>query len=65
MVNIVAKGEIARFVQFLLLFLCFQKGIRKRVYEGKELKWSVPSKDNEKLENDMEECIPPGPMVTG
>ena len=23
--NIVAKGEIARFVQFLLLSLCFQK----------------------------------------
>ena len=33
--NIVTKGEIARFVQFLLLSLCFQKavccrGIRKR-----------------------------------
>ena len=38
--NIVAKGEIARFVQFLLLTLCFQKaicwrGVRKRLYEGK------------------------------
>ena len=38
--NIVSKGEIARFVQFLLLSLCFQKavccrGIRKRLYEGK------------------------------
>ena len=38
--NIVAKGEIARFVQFLLLSLCFQKavccrGIRKCLYEGK------------------------------
>ena len=38
--NIVAKGEIARFVQFLLLSLCFQKGVccrgvRKRLYEGK------------------------------
>ena len=36
--NIVAKGEIARFVQFLLLSLCFQKavccrGVRKRLYE--------------------------------
>ena len=38
--NIVAKGEIARFGQFLLLSLCFQKavccrGVRKRLYEGK------------------------------
>ena len=38
--NIVAKGELARFVQFLLLSLCFQKdiccrGVRKRLYEGK------------------------------
>ena len=38
--NIVAKGEIARFVQFLLLSLCFYKvvccrGVRKRLYEGK------------------------------
>ena len=38
--NIVAKGEIARFEQFLLLLLCFQKqvcrgGVRKRLYEGK------------------------------
>ena len=38
--NIVAKGEIARFEQFLLLSLCFQKavcyrGVRKRLYEGK------------------------------
>ena len=38
--NIVAKGEIACFVQFLLLSLCFQKvvccrGIQKRLYEGK------------------------------
>ena len=38
--NIVTKGEIARFVQFLLLLLCFQKavccrGVRKRLYEGK------------------------------
>ena len=35
-----AKGEIARFVQFLLLSLCFQKavgcrGVRKRLYDGK------------------------------
>ena len=34
------KGEIARFEQFLLLSLCFQKavcsrGVRKRLYEGK------------------------------
>ena len=34
------KGEIARFVQFLLLLLCFRKavccrGVRKRLYEGK------------------------------
>ena len=38
--NIVAKREIARFEQFLLLSLCFQKavccrGIRKRLYGGK------------------------------
>ena len=38
--NIVAKGEIAHFEQFLLLSLCFQKaiccrGVRKRLYEGK------------------------------
>ena len=39
--NIVTKGEIVRFVQFLLLSLCFQKavrcrGVRKRLlYEGK------------------------------
>ena len=38
--NIVAKGEIARSVQVLLLLLCFQKavccrGVRKRLYEGK------------------------------
>ena len=38
--NIVAKGEIACFVQFLLLPLCFHKavccrGVRKRLYEGK------------------------------
>ena len=42
--NIVAKGEIARFVQFLLLSLCFQKavccrGVRRHLYEGKG--WSV------------------------
>ena len=40
--NIVAKGEIARFVQFLLLSLWFQiavccRGIRKHLYEGKGL----------------------------
>ena len=40
--NIVAKGEIARFEQFLLLSLCFQnavccRGVRKRLYEGKGL----------------------------
>ena len=40
--NIVAKGEIARFEQFLLSSLCFQKavcckGARKRRYEGKRL----------------------------
>ena len=38
--NIVAKGEIARLEQFLLLSLCFQKaacciGVSKRLYEGK------------------------------
>ena len=38
--NNVAKGEIARFKQFLLLSLCFQKavccrGVRKHIYEGK------------------------------
>ena len=38
--NIVAKEEIARFEQFILLSLCFQKavscrGVRKRLYEGK------------------------------
>ena len=40
MENIVAKGEIARFEQFILLTLCFKKavccrGIRKHIYEGK------------------------------
>ena len=38
--NIVVKGEIVRFEQFLLLSLCFQKavscrGVRKLQYEGK------------------------------
>ena len=38
--NIVSKGEIARFEQFLLLSLCFQKavccrGVKKRLYVGK------------------------------
>ena len=38
--NIVAEGEIARSVPFLLLSLCFQKafccrGVRKHLYEGK------------------------------
>ena len=38
--NIVAKGEIARFEQFLLFSLCFQnavccRGVRKRLFEGK------------------------------
>ena len=38
--NIVAKGEIACFEQFLLLSLFYQKavcyrGVRKRLYEGK------------------------------
>ena len=38
--NIVAKEEIARFEQFLLLSLCFKKtvccrDVRKRLYEGK------------------------------
>ena len=36
--NIVEKGEIAHFEQFLILSLCFQKavrGIRIRLYEGK------------------------------
>ena len=38
--NIVAKGEIACFEQFLLLSLCFQKavccrGVRKRLYVAK------------------------------
>ena len=37
-----AKGEIARFEQFYLLSLCFQKavccrGVSKRLYEGKGL----------------------------
>ena len=37
--NIVTKEEIARFVQFLLLLLCFQKavccrGVRQHLYEG-------------------------------
>ena len=40
--NIMAKGEIARFEQLLLLSLCFQKdvccrGFRKCLYEGKGL----------------------------
>ena len=35
-----ARGEIARFDQFLLSSICFQKavccrGVRKRLYEGK------------------------------
>ena len=35
--NIVTKGEIARYEQFLLMSLCFQKavccrGVRKRLY---------------------------------
>ena len=38
--NIFSKGEIARYEQFLLLSLCFQKavccrGVRKRPYKGK------------------------------
>ena len=38
--NIVSKGEIVHFEQFLLLSLCFQKAVccrdvRKRLYEGK------------------------------
>ena len=40
------KGEIARFVQFLLLSLCFEtfqiavccRGVRKRLYDGKRVK---------------------------
>ena len=41
MKNIVSKGEIACFEQFLLLSLCFQKavccgGVSKRLYEGKD-----------------------------
>ena len=37
--NILGRGEIARFEQFLLLSLCFQKAVysrdvRKRLYEG-------------------------------
>ena len=32
MENIVAKGEIARFEQFLLLSLCFQKDVSESVY---------------------------------
>ena len=40
--NIVAKGEMARFEQFLLLSPCFQKaigcrGVRKLLYGGKGL----------------------------
>ena len=40
MKNIVAKGEIARFEQFLLFSLCFSKAVccrvvRTRLYEGK------------------------------
>ena len=40
--NIVSKGEIAHFEQFLLLSPCFQKavccrGVRNRLYEGKGL----------------------------
>ena len=47
--NIVAKGEIARFEQFLLLILCFQKavccrGVRKSLYEGKGY-WSNSLKE--------------------
>ena len=46
--NIVAKGEIARFEQFLLLSLCFQKavccrGVRKRLRERVKSKFSRSS----------------------
>ena len=39
--NIMAKGEMAHFKKFRLLSLCFQKdvcckGVRKRLYEGKD-----------------------------
>ena len=34
-INIVAKGEIDRFEQFLLLSQCFQKAVGERLYEGK------------------------------
>ena len=48
--SIVAKGEIARFEQFLLLSLCFQKaicwrGVRKRLYEGKDKYTDIQCKD--------------------
>ena len=33
--NMVTKGEIGRFEQFLLLSPCRQKAVRKRLYEGK------------------------------
>ena len=39
--KVLAKGEIVRFEQFLLLSLCIQKaiccrGVGKRLYEGKD-----------------------------
>ena len=42
--NIVAKGEIARFVQFLLLSLCFQKAVweaSESVYMRERVKTSI------------------------
>ena len=57
--NIVSKGEIARFEQFPFLSLCFQKavccrGVRKRLYEGKCLIFTIikaPSSCYKYLEN--------------
>ena len=50
--NIVVKGEIARFEQFPLLSLCFQKAVccrdvRKRLYEGKSLQLEILLKKGE------------------
>ena len=42
--NIVAKGELARFVQFILLSYCFQKSFAvdasKSVYKWERVNWS-------------------------
>ena len=57
--NIVSKAEIARFEQFLLLSLCFQKavcciGVRKHLYEGKGLNEDTITEKVENISTDRE-----------